>query len=275
MENTVIPKVIHYCWFGGNPLPESAKRCIASWEEFCPGYEIKRWDESNYDVNTCSYAKEAYADKKWAFVSDYARFDILYAHGGVYFDTDVELVAPIDDILAKGAFLGMERNLEQTVMVAPGLGMAAPAGMPIYKTILAEYRSKSFLREDGTNNQTTVVKYTTDLLRRHGLQENAVLQHVADIWIYPWDFFCPMMYQTGELTLTENTRSIHHYDASWFAKEEQRARQVGYKMIEYFGVGIGRRIGRLYSLPYRVRKKIEQKGLRGAVCVAVDKLKNK
>ena len=226
-------------------------------------------------MHACRYTSEAYAAKKWAFVSDYARFDILYSHGGIYFDTDVELVAPIEDILERGAFMGAERDLEQTVAVNPGLGMAAPSGLEIYGQILEGYRNRSFLRQDGTYDQTTVVKYTTDLLKRYGLQETAAPQQVAQIWVYPWDYFCPMMYRTGELTLTENTRSIHHYDASWLAEEERRARRIQIKMIRRFGVRAGTWIGRAYSLPYRVRKKIEQKGAWGTVRFAVEKLRKK
>ena len=274
MENTMIPKVIHYCWFGGKPLPESAKKCIASWEKYCPGYEIKRWDESNYDVSSCRYAKEAYAAKKWAFVSDYARFDILFSHGGVYFDTDVELIAPIEDILARGAFLGVEQNTEKLTLIAPGLGMAAPAGLSIYGQILEGYRSRSFFREDGEIDQMTVVKYTTDILLQRGLQELSVPQQVADIWIYPWDYFCPMMYQTGKLSLTSNTRSIHHYDASWLSKEERCARRVGLRTGQIFGPVTGMKLERLYSLPFRIKRKIKHKGVWGAICFAVNKLRN-
>ena len=104
----MIPKIIHYCWFGGNPLPELAIKCIESWKKYLPDYEIKEWNESNFDINCCAYVREAYEAKKWAFVSDYARFWILYQHGGLYFDTDVELIKSIDDLIVKGAFMGCE-----------------------------------------------------------------------------------------------------------------------------------------------------------------------
>ena len=123
----MIPKIIHYCWFGGNPLPASALKCIESWRKYCPDYEIKEWNESNYDVNKIRYSSQAYQAKKYAFVSDYARFDILYQWGGLYFDTDVEVIRPIDDILAKGAFLG----LETSETVNPGLGMAVSPNDPL------------------------------------------------------------------------------------------------------------------------------------------------
>ena len=104
----MITKTIHYCWFGRGELPEKAKQCIESWKKFCPDYEIKEWNEDNFDMNSCAYVKEAYEAKKWAFVSDYARFEILYKYGGLYFDTDVELVKSFDDIVSKGTFMGLQ-----------------------------------------------------------------------------------------------------------------------------------------------------------------------
>ena len=127
----MIPKVIHYCWFGGNPLPPLALKCIESWKTFLPGYEIKEWNESNFDVNSIAYTREAYEARKYAFVSDYARFHILYHHGGLYFDTDVELIRPIDDIVARGAFMGCECEAKPGATapaVAPGLGLGCNPG---------------------------------------------------------------------------------------------------------------------------------------------------
>ena len=133
----MIPKVIHYCWFGHNPLPESAVKCINSWRKFMPDYEIKEWNEDNFDVNAIPYTAEAYQMKKYAFVSDYARFWILYQYGGLYFDTDVELIKPIDDIVEKGPFMGIEEtckiipvNLVGYPLVNPGLGISVEQGYP-------------------------------------------------------------------------------------------------------------------------------------------------
>lgn len=121
---TAIPKIIHYCWFGGKPLPKSAIKCINSWKKLFPDYEIREWNESNFDVNMIPYTKEAYVAKKYAFVSDFARFWILHEYGGIYFDTDVEVIRPMTDILLKGAYFGMENYSS----INPGLGMAAPIG---------------------------------------------------------------------------------------------------------------------------------------------------
>ena len=136
----MIPKVIHYCWFGGNPLPEFAIKCIDSWRKYMPDYEIKEWNESNFDVNIIPYTKEAYEAKKYAFVSDYARFWILYHYGGVYFDTDVEVIRPLDEIIERGAFMGCEIDGQDPhygdIAVNPGLGLAVKAGHQVYKAIL-------------------------------------------------------------------------------------------------------------------------------------------
>ena len=222
----MIPKVIHYCWFGGNPLPESAVKCIESWEKFCPGYEIRRWDESNFDIECCAYVKQAYEAKKWAFVSDYARFKILYEHGGLYFDTDVELIRPIDDLVEKGAFMGAERHTDSLPEVNPGVGLAAQTGMPVYLELMQAYHERMFLNDDGSFNLITIVAYTTQILKSHGLRNARDVQRLEDLWIYPPEYFCPKDMVSGELTVTENTRSIHHFDGTWYSEEERYALEL-------------------------------------------------
>ena len=146
-----IPKVIHYCWFGKNLLPEAALKCIESWKRFFPDYEIIEWNEDNFDINACDYTKEAYQAKKWAFVSDYARYKIIYENGGVYFDTDVEVIKSFDDILVKGAFMGIEADYKSTVNT--GLGIAAEKEHPLYREMLDYYEKEHFINEDGNLNQ--------------------------------------------------------------------------------------------------------------------------
>ena len=226
----MIPKVIHYCWFGGKPLPKFAKKCIASWKKYCPSYEIKEWNESNFDLNACDYVKEAYDSKKYAFVSDYARFDILYKYGGVYFDTDVELIKPIDEIIEGGAFMGVEdlsigKNTEK-ISIAPGLGIAAEAGMKVYKELLDFYHTIHFINSDGSYNLETVVSYTTKILIKHGLKISDEIQKVGDITIYPQEYFNPCDMHTKNIVITEKTVSIHHYAGSWLSKKEKFKRFV-------------------------------------------------
>ena len=225
----MIPKVVHYCWFGRNPLPESAVKCIESWRKYLPDYEIKEWNEDNFDVNIIPYTAEAYSVGKYAYVSDFARFWILYHYGGVYFDTDVEVIKPIDDIVEKGAFMGVEvmckiipEDLVGYPMVAPGLGIGAPVGCEFYKKVMDFYSGYHFLREDGSIIGGTVVAHTTRLLVKEGLQKHSDIQQVAGIWIYPEDFFNPFDDLTGRLKKTENTRSIHWYARSWLSQSPFR-----------------------------------------------------
>ena len=227
----MIPKIIHYCWFGGNPLPVSAKKCIASWRKFLPDYEIKEWNESNFDVNSIPYTAEAYKAKKYAFVSDYARFYILYKYGGLYFDTDVEVIRNMDDIIARGPFMGCEGEAKQsknrlqdatTLGVNPGLGLGVSPGLGLVKEILDIYATKHFLNSDGLPvADETVVTITIEILIRKGMRYTDRVQQVDGIWIYPKEYFCPKDYTTGQLNITENSRSIHHYDASWLTWEQK------------------------------------------------------
>ena len=217
---TQIPQVIHYCWFGRGSLPTLAQQCIASWRRHMPHYVIKEWNEENFDVMAIPYIAEAYRLGKYAFVSDYARFWILYHHGGIYFDTDVELLRPVDDLAARGAFLGFE--CQEGVAadcphgnVGAGLGMAAPAGHPYFEKMVDYYSRLHFV---GWNGKCTgnVVSHATRLIHfdsKQLLPDGAVL--VDDLYIYPTDVFCPLNYYTGQLTITHRTRSIHHYMASW------------------------------------------------------------
>lgn len=213
----MIPKIIHYCWFGGNPFPESAKKCIASWKKYLPDHQIKEWNEDNFDVNIIPYTQQAYEAKKYAFVSDYARFWILYKYGGLYFDTDVEIIKPIDDIIERGPFMGIEVKAKEGEypQVAPGLGLGVTPGHNLYKVLLDKYATLRFLNEDGSLNQKTIVKYNTEVLQEQGLQPSNDLQEVAGVWIYPADYFNPLDSLTGKLKLTDNTRSIHWYMNSW------------------------------------------------------------
>ena len=211
----MIPKIIHYCWFGGKPLPKSAEKRIASWKQYLPDYEITRWAESNFDVNAIPYTREAYAACKFAFVSDYARFCILYHYGGVYFDTDVEVIRPIDDIINRGSFLGVESNRNGIYTVNPGLGFAATQGTAVIGEMGNLYSTFHFINTDGASDLKNIVEITTDYLSSKGLQNTDEIQDCCGFTIYPKDYFCPIDYDTRELKITENTRTIHHYAESW------------------------------------------------------------
>ncbi len=239
MTDTRIPKIIHFCWFGKKPLPTLAEKCIASWEKYLPDYEIKRWDETNFDVNITPYTSQAYSAGKYAFVSDYARFWILYNYGGIYFDTDVEIIKPIYDIIENGPFMGCENmsipdNNASSIGVAPGLGIAAYPRHSFYKKILSFYEKLEFLDCDGASNLKTIVEYTSELLCQSGLKNTHNIQTIEGINIYPKEYFCPLS-PTLVLDLTENSRTIHHYSASWESKmvkfRKKIKRTIGYKTV--------------------------------------------
>ena len=236
----MIPKVIHYCWFGEKALPAKAKKCIGSWRKYLPGYEIKEWNDSNFDLAISQFVASAYEQKMYAFVSDYARFWILYHYGGVYFDVDVEIVSDMSHIIDAGAFMGIEKSLATNgiaqgcmIGVAPGLGMGAEAGMSLIYEILEYYNSLIFNISD-----CTVVGHTTRILRTHGLANRNEMQSVAGFTIYPDRYLCPMDSTTGIVSITPDTVSIHHYACSWM--DHKSASFVLHKvknwLIRVFGV---------------------------------------
>jgi hypothetical protein len=218
----MIPKKIHYCWFGGNPLPEKDKKCIESWKRLCPDYEIIRWDESNYDVSKNQYMKEAYEARKWGFVPDYARLDIIYNEGGIYLDTDVELVKNVDVLLENNAFMGFEDGEH----VSPGLCIAAVPYHPAIGKLMKIYDERKFMMPDGSLDLTPSPIMNTDMLVQMGLQQNNKKQSVAGIMFFPKDYFCPKDYKTGKLIVTENTYGIHWFNASWQSPHRKRMLKV-------------------------------------------------
>lgn len=223
----MIPKVIHYCWFGGKPLPKSAQKCIKSWQTFFPDYEIKRWDESNFDVNQIPYTRDAYKAGMFAFVSDYARFWVIYNYGGIYFDTDVEVVKSLDDIIDTGPFMGVEHLSHDKISVNPGLGFCAFAGIPALKDLLGIYEGLCFINDQVELSSMNIVEITTRCFLREGLRKFPQIQQCSGFTIYPVDYFCPIDYKTRELRITDNTRTIHHFAESWISKSTRFKNALG------------------------------------------------
>ena len=251
MGNKLLNKTIHYCWFGGNALPPLAIKCIDSWKSFFPDYKIREWNESNFDVNAILYTKQAYEATKYAFVSDYARFYILYNEGGIYFDTDVEVIKPFDDIIESGPFMGCEKDISnnEKIAIAPGLGIGVNPGLVIYKDIIDYYKTLKFKFDDGTYNLKTIVEYTTEILKKHGLKSISGIQQISGINIYPKEYFCPKDIETQQLQITSNTHSIHHYDGSWVEEYEKKAAIRCVKLKKIFGKRIGLLINEIiYSI---------------------------
>lgn len=217
----MIPKIIHYCWFGKGEKPRYVAKCIASWRKYLPDYEIKEWNESNFDINLNQFTKGAYSAQKYAFVSDVARFWILYNHGGLYFDTDVEVIKGFDDIIANGAFMGVEMPSVNgsTPAVNPGLALGAEKGNFVIKAILDHYQTLSFnLDESRIANDSVVIHTSAVLSRQFCLCPSNDIQYLQGVTIYPVDYFNPFNDITGVLTKTSNTHSIHWFAKSWIDK---------------------------------------------------------
>lgn len=206
----MIPKIIHYCWFGRNPLTKMAKKCIASWRKYCPDYEIIEWNEDNFDIDYCPYVREAYDAKKWAFVSDVARLYALVKMGGIYMDTDVEVIRPLDGILPYDALSGFESQTR----IQTGL-MTCREGHGLFTEFLNEYQGIHFKREDGSLDVTTNVTRITNTCLKYGLKLNNTEQTIRGFTLLPNDYLCPKNADTGEICITERTVCIHHFDASW------------------------------------------------------------
>lgn len=227
----MIPKKIHYCWFGGNPLPELALKCIESWRKYCPDYEIIEWNESNFDVNSCDYVKEAYQAEKWAFVSDYARLSIIEMYGGIYMDTDVELIGGLDKFLCETSFSGFEKE----GYIPTGI-MGCEKGSEWIKKLLSYYDNRHFVKEDGSLDTTTnTVSITNTTKSNFNISLNGDFQKLDGVLtLYPKDYFCPKNHYSGEIVLTENTVAIHHFDGSWHSPEDRYANELKKKLFKIF-----------------------------------------
>lgn len=221
----MIPKIIHYGWFGGKSMPELANSCMESWKKHCKGYEIIEWNEQNFDVNMARYSKEAAQVGKWAFVADVLRFYTIYTYGGIYLDVDIELLKPFDELLNAGMFIGFESDK----FINSGQGFGAVQHHPLVKKMLDIYTELPFINSDGTLNLTPSPKYTSKIMSNEGFVLNNTRQSISDIELYPKDYFCPKDWITCELEVTSNTYSIHHFLASWWTEEEKRKHEANIK----------------------------------------------
>lgn len=212
----MIPKIIHYCWFGGKEKPEEVMRMIESWKRFCPDFQIKEWNESRFKVTFNRYCEEAYGQQKWAFVSDVARLWALVHEGGIYMDTDVEVVRPLDGLLEEKAFLGFEG----TEWIATNI-MGCEAGNAFFKDFLASYDLRKFIHADGSLDQTTnVEELTRRLYETYRIRRDGTLQQAGEFTLYPTDYFCPYDYIDGRMRTTENTYTIHWYAQTWIKRNK-------------------------------------------------------
>lgn len=228
-----IPKKIQYIWFGRGPKSELIQRCMDTTRNVLNDWDICVWDEECYDVTSCEYMREAYEQKKYAFAADYARFDILYKYGGVYLDTDVELLKPIPEImLSDNGFTGVESNNK----INPGLIFACEAGNPVVGEILEMYQQDHFVDENGKYNMKTVVDRATEIFSKHGFVRNGKEQILNGFHIYPAEYFCAFDFVANEFEITNNTISIHHYTATWTNKKSKLKKKIQNVLRKTLGI---------------------------------------
>lgn len=218
----MIPKRIHYCWFGQGHQPALVQRCIKSWKEKMPDYELMLWNEENFDISSNSYTKEAYQLGKYAFVSDYVRLYALYMLGGVYMDTDVEMLRPLDFFLDLPAFSGFEDGkFIQTSLIGSEIN-----GKWVEEQ-LNYYNQRNFINKDGKPDLTTNVKIISENMKKGGfIFDNTIRDYKGMMTVYPSEYFCPKSYDTGRIMITENTYCIHHFAESWIPRSKKMKRKV-------------------------------------------------
>ena len=213
-------KIIHYIWFGGNPISELTKKCIATWKKYLPDFEIKEWNENNFDVTQCPFVKEAFEQKKWAFVADYTRFKVLEEYGGIYLDTDMEITADISKFLEDDLFLGVEDSKQINAAVV----WVKEAHNPYIKDIVDIYESKKKFNETGDLYDESVPKVLTKYFGKFGFDgEKDEIQIFENnkIHIYPMEYFYPLSYDYQNNKFTDNSVMIHHFDATWIKPMEK------------------------------------------------------
>lgn len=227
----MIPKKIHYCWFGRGEKPALAQKCIASWKKYCPDYEIIEWNEDNFDVTRNAYVNEAYNNKKFAFVTDYVRLYVMYTQGGIYMDTDVEVLKPLDEFLTHKGFSGFESETQ----IPTGI-MAGEKGFPLFKELLEYYDNRHFIDAEGNFDTTTNVLTITRILKVKGFIPNGTYQVVEGFALYPRDYFCPLEDATGKMYRSKNTATIHWFNKSWVSKKIRIRSKITRIVHRVFGV---------------------------------------
>lgn len=224
----MIPKIIHYCWFGGNPLPPLAKKCLDSWRRYCPDYEIIKWSEDNFDIETAPlYVRQAYKEKKWAFVSDYVRLYAMITYGGIYMDTDVELLKSLDPFLIHHAFSGQEDGKRICTCI-----LACEKGFLLFNEFLHYYDDANFYNEEGEISYVTNVAVITSICESKGFCPDNRFQEVEEFAIYPAHIFCPISYETGKLEKKRDTAAIHWFAGSWLTEAQKKQHENRKKAIK-------------------------------------------
>lgn len=256
----MIPKVIHYCWFGKSQKPTLVLKCIQSWKQYCPDYEIIEWNEENFDVNCNDYVREAYGLQKWAFVTDYARLWIIYNYGGIYLDTDVEVIRSFNDLLSESAFFGFEDEKS----IGTGLGFGAEKENDVIELMLRDYEDLHFVNTDGSYDATPCPIRNTKAIE-HLLPSNYNTGNIVRIekaTFYPPEYFCPLDHYGVNLRKTKNTYSIHWFSATWLTDDEKVAHEFRIfrkKCEKMFGEKVGGYIARFIYLFHPKKRKVLQR----------------
>lgn len=245
----MIPKIIHYCWFGHNPLPPLAEKCIKGWKKRCPDYEFMEWNEDTFDLASAPlYVRQAYDAKKWAFVTDYIRLHVVYEHGGIYLDTDVELIRSPNALLKYSAFFGFEDD----TYVNTGLGFGAEKSTPVLYEMMADYQDIPFILEDGEMDLLPCPVRNTTVLSKRGLKQDGTKQLLDDgILVLCTEYLCPFDNISGLMNKTRNTISIHHYNASWVDEHTRNQVRAHRKIVRAW-----KRKDNIIHLPNRIAMKL-------------------
>lgn len=236
----MIPKIIHYCWLSGEPFPDLIKKCIDSWKKYLPDYQIIEWNNQNFNVNICEYTKQAYDAGKYAFVSDYVRLYAVYHYGGIYLDTDIEVIKNFDELLKNKAFTGFENSSNIAAWIFGSEKMN-----PLFKEFLKYYDSRKFIKSNGEYDLTPNPVPLTAICVQHGLRLENEVQHLNLITVYTIDFFCPKDYRTGKINCTKNTYCIHHFRGAWQPTLLKFKMQAKRKIIRTLGFDL---LGLIYNI---------------------------
>ncbi len=260
----MIPKIIHYCWFGRKQKPELVKLCIQSWIKICPDYKVIEWNEDNFDLSINEYIQEAYTAEKWAFVTDFVRLYVLYKYGGIYMDTDIELIKNLEDFLMEDAFMGYETK--ETISTSL---IGAVKGNDWIRHCLSYYEGRHFFLPVGNIDKTTNVQViSAEITKYFDVHLKGDLMKLTNLTLYPKDFFCPKNALSGRIQVTDNTYAIHYFDGSWLADEEKEKKRRLEKYRKYFGWWIGLQIAE-FSLEF------ETNGIKGLVVLFTNKFTTK
>lgn len=243
-----IPKIIHYCWLSGEEFPETIKNCIDSWKEQLGDYEFILWDTNQFDINSCTYVKEAFEVKKYAFASDYIRLYALYNYGGIYLDSDIQVFKSFDDLLNQPGFLGFERK-----DAIAGWILASEKGNPLFKEFLDYYKDRHFVFPDGHFDLTPNGNPITETCVKHGVKLDNTLQYLEHVTIYPRTYFCPTIPNTDiEDCYSDSTHAQHLFNAGWIDMEQKtliiKKREITKKYgkiigLIYYGVNVIKKEG--------------------------------